>query len=208
MKILIVDDHALVRTGLSAVLRQAVATSVILEAGNFGDALLIAARHVDIDIVLLDLMLPDTRGVDMIEQFGRQFPSLPILVLSSSENEADVRKALDRGALGYVPKSASAVTLMAALRLVLEGEIYVPAFMAKGLAPNPAPETAGLTARQAEILHLIAANVPNKEISHRLAISEKTVKAHVTSIFKALNVANRAQAAQRYLTYNISNSGA
>ncbi len=202
MIVLVVDDHALVREGIAALLRQAWANSVILHAAKAETALeLVAARH-DIDLVLLDLMLPEHTGLDALAAFSRGSPGLPIVVLSSSESPTDVRRALGLGALGYVPKSAPPSTLMAALNLVLSGEIYVPSFMAEQLSTangtgGPAGSVEGfsrLTDRQRDVLRLICAHAANKEIAYRLAISEKTVKTHVTAILKALRVASRADA--------------
>ena len=205
MKFLIVDDHAVVREGVAAVLRQAATETVVLQAHDGVSALSIVAAHADIDVVLLDLMLPGTGGLSVLEDLGRRRPGLPVMVLSSLETASDVRRALALGALGYVPKSANPATLLAALTLVLAGETYVPPFVVQdvearsGAGREEGPRSAGLAAlteRQIEVLGLIGADISNKEIAYRLKVSEKTVKAHVTAIFRALNVVNRAQAAR------------
>jgi len=196
MKVLIVDDHAVVREGVAAVLRQLGPGTEVLQAHDGPSGLALADGHPDLEMVLLDLVLPGVVGLSALEDFGRRHPALPVMVLSSSEAPDDVRGALALGALGYVPKSASPETLLAALRLVLSGEIYVPPFMAR--APAPAASAAALaplTERQVEVLRLLVDEVPNKEIAYRMGLSEKTVKAHVTAIFKALGVSNRAEAA-------------
>jgi DNA-binding NarL/FixJ family response regulator len=116
----------------------------------------------------------------------------PVVILSSSEDPADVRQALAQGAKGYVAKSASARTLVSALRLVLAGEIYVPSLLAQ---MGAAPVIRGpLTHRQIEVLHAICGGLSNKDIGVKLGLSERTVKVHVTAIFRALNVVNRTQA--------------
>jgi DNA-binding NarL/FixJ family response regulator len=128
---------------------------------------------------------------------------LPVIVLSSSENPSDVKRVLNAGALGYIPKSASAQTVLSALQLVLTGNIYVPPLLAHAqeqAANQPAvtlqPSTLDqLTERQIEVLKELRQGASNKEISARLGIAEKTVKAHVAAIFKTLNVVNRTQAA-------------
>jgi two-component system nitrate/nitrite response regulator NarL len=196
MRFLIVDDHPIMREGVAAVLKQAAEGAEVLHAESGAGALAAIAQGPDIDVVFLDLMLPAPGGLAVLEELGERHPGLPIIMLSSSEERADVRRSLALGALGYVPKSASSATLLAALQLVLAGEIYVPPFMAHetGEQGPLAALAAGLTDRQIEVLRLIAADQTNKQIAYQLAVSEKTVKAHVTAIFRALRVANRAEA--------------
>jgi DNA-binding NarL/FixJ family response regulator len=192
MKVLVVDDHAIVRQGLAALLRQEGPATEVVQAADKAEGLAMVEAHQDLDAVLLDLNLPDG-GLDSIAEFGRRRPSLPIIILSSSESPSDVRRAIGLGALGYVPKSATPETLMSAVRLVLGGAIYVPPLV---LAGEPAaPPVQPLTARQREVLQALATGASNKEIGRRFGLSEKTVKAHVGAIFRALGVANRTQAA-------------
>jgi DNA-binding NarL/FixJ family response regulator len=198
MRFLIVDDHPIMREGVAAVLQQAVEGAEVLHAETGADAFALIAGRPNIDVVFLDLMLPDPGGLAVLEELGGRHPGLPIIMLSSSEEPTDVRRALALGALGYVPKSASSATLLAALRLVLAGEIYVPPFVVHD-AREHEPSVAGtagaaLTERQIEVLRLVANDQTNKQIAYQLAVSEKTVKAHVTAIFRALRVANRAEA--------------
>lgn len=196
MKALLIDDHAMVREGVTAVLRQAFPMGSILQAADVAAAITLAADHEDLELVVLDLFMPGLSGIAALAAFVDAHPAVPVIVLSSSEDAGDVRAALATGALGYVAKSASPATLLAAVRLVLDGEIYVPTFMA-GSSNAPAPERlAALTARQRDILNLVVADASNKEIAHRLTISEKTVKAHLTAIFRTLNVASRGEAAR------------
>ena len=202
MKVLVVDDHPVVRDGLATLLRQLGPDTAVLEAGDAAQALALVAQHADLDIVVLDIVLPGLDGLDAIAEFGRARPELPVIVLSSAEDAHTARRALAHGALGYVPKSASRHTLLAAVRLVMSGEIYVPALILGDVlsAPAPARVEAGrgasaLTDRQIEVLRLLAAGRTNLTIAVELGLSEKTVKAHVTAIFKAMNVVNRTQAA-------------
>jgi DNA-binding NarL/FixJ family response regulator len=201
MKVLIVDDHAIVREGLTALLVQAEPGAEILQASGSLDALEVLTANADLDVIVLDLTMPGMDGMWALPAFYRLRPGLPVIVLSSSENPDDVRNALAAGAMGYVTKSASPRTLVAAVRLVLAGSIYVPPLMAApGQRPQPAsePPTDGpLTARHKDVLELLAAGKSNKEIGLALGIAEKTVKAHVTAIFRSLNVVNRTQAAMR-----------
>jgi DNA-binding NarL/FixJ family response regulator len=202
MKLLIVDDHAILREGLVALLQQFEPGADVLQASGTMEGLRLAEAHPDLDAVFLDLNMPDQGGMEVIPAFAQRCPQLPVIVLSSSEDPSDVRLALKSGAFGYVPKSASPRNILSALRLVLSGEIYVPPLMldlqpvaADGsarVAPEPGER---LTERQTEVLRQLCHGLSNKEISHALELSEKTTKSHITAIFKALGVVNRTQAA-------------
>ena len=202
MKLLIIDDHPVVREGLAALLRQDGSDIIILEAHDAAEGLALAEQHLDLDVVLLDLALPGMGGFPAISELGRHRPGLPVVVLSSSEDPRDVWSALRLGARGYVAKSTSRRTLLDALQFVLKGHVYVPPFAVlagstvSDREDSRAPEAAArLTERQLEVLRLLAEGVSNKEIAQRLDLAEKTVKVHVTGIFRALDVVNRTQAA-------------
>jgi DNA-binding NarL/FixJ family response regulator len=198
MRLLVVDDHQIMRDGLAALLKHVSPDTIVLQARDAVEALTLIDRHNDLDAIILDLLMPGMDGFQAISVFGRKRPDLPVIVLSSSEDPQDARRALASGALGYVPKSASQHELLSAIRQVLNGELYVPAFMANGGTAAPADAHGGadrsLTPRQVEILALMSQGTPNKIIAARLQLSEKTIKAHITAIFKALNVNNRTQA--------------
>jgi two-component system, NarL family, nitrate/nitrite response regulator NarL len=203
LKLLIVDDHPVVREGLAAVLAQLGPDAVVLQVGDAAQALTLVAEHEDLDIVILDIAMPGMNGLQALAEFRRVRPALPVVVISASEDAGDVRQALAKGALGYVPKSAGPHTLVAAVQLVLKGDIYVPPLVlaAAAAGESPEPKTQGrserqaLTERQIEVLKLLSEGQSNKRIALDLGLSEKTVKAHVTAIFRALNVVNRTQAA-------------
>jgi len=203
MKILVVDDHPIYRKGLVALLDQMEPDIALLQANDAAQALVVIAEHDDLDVVILDLLIPGMDGLRAITEFGQIRPELPVIILSSSENPADVRSALANGALGYVPKSAAEHTLISAIRVVLNGDVYVPPFVIvettatqsgtlKTAARSDRPV---LTDRQIEVLQRISAGQLNKVIAADLGVSEKTVKSHITAIFKALNVMNRSEAA-------------
>src|SRR5262249_28417973 len=138
MKFLVVDDHAILRQGLSALLQQMGDDVSILTAADGAAAIAEVEAHDDIDLVLVDLAMPGLGGGEVIEAIGAKRVDLPVVVVSASEDPADVRRSMAHGALGYVPKSADPETLLAALKLVLAGEIYVPALLLREHAgPTP-----------------------------------------------------------------------
>lgn len=203
MKLLVVDDHPLFRDGLAALLRQANPNTQVLQACDSESGMEMAQGTLDLDAVFVDLMMPGLAGEAAVKEFARRRPELPVIVLSSSENPSDVKRVLNAGALGYIPKSASPQTVLSALQLVLTGNIYVPPLLAHAREQGPNPSNAAaptstlgqLTDRQVEVLKQLREGASNKEISTRLGIAEKTVKAHIAAIFKTLNVVNRTQAA-------------
>jgi two-component system, NarL family, nitrate/nitrite response regulator NarL len=203
MKLLVVDDHPVLRGGLCALLLQIEKDVVVLQASAAEEGLSLVAQNPDLDIVILDIAMPGMGGFQAIAEFGRLRPELPVIVLSSSESPKDVRQALAQGALGYIPKSANQHTLLAALRLVMNGDLYIPPLILDEADSVPLPhfrsrESGGkpvLTDRQVAVLRSVGEGHSNKEIAFRLGLSEKTVKAHITAIFKIFNVVNRTQAA-------------
>jgi two-component system nitrate/nitrite response regulator NarL len=202
VKLLIIDDHPLFRDGLAALLRQASPDNVVTPASSAEDALELADEQI-FDAVFMDLAMPGLCGEPAVREFARRHPDLPVIVLSSSENASDVRRVLNAGASGYIPKSATAQTVVSALNLVLSGNLYVPPLMI-GATVQAADRNAAdgprslsqLTDRQIDVLRFLKDGLSNKEISANLGIAEKTVKVHIAAIFKTLNVVNRTQAAK------------
>jgi DNA-binding NarL/FixJ family response regulator len=201
MKILIVDDHALFREGMCYVLAQLAEDVAIVEAGTGAEALQTLESNHDIALVLLDIDMPGHDGFSVLEIFSRQHAALPIVILSASEDRVDMQRALDNGAVGFIPKSMTAPVMLSALRLILTGGVYVP----PALVQSGGNETAAhftalelesvLTTRQREVLIGMVKGKPNKIIAAELALSEATVKAHISAVFKVLRVSNRTQAA-------------
>jgi len=206
VKVLMIDDHHLIRDGMRPVLERLARPGEgldLLEAASFAGGLAEIGRHGDIELVLLDLRLPDVAGFDALARLQREHPELPVVVMSGEDEAGLVREALQRGALGYVPKSSRPEVILHALRLVLSGGTYVPPeIMGGDGTPERAPANAasaglaslGLTPRQAEVLPLLLAGKSNKEICRELGMAEGTVKSHIAAIFKALGVATRVQA--------------
>lgn len=193
MKIIVADDHPLARAGLARLLAGLAADAEVLEAADFPSVKETLAAHPDADLALVDLAMPGMTGAASIESLAKCSPSVPLVVVSASDNPRDMREALAAGAAGYVPKNADPRHLLGALRLVLSGGTYIPPQLAhappQALVPPPA-----LTPRQREVLAALIEGRSNKEIARELALTEQTVKGHLLAIFKALNVRNRVQA--------------
>ncbi len=203
MKILVCDDHAIFRDGLRTVLADIESDVELLEAAEATAALATAEAEPDLDLVLLDLEMPGMDGQTGLRRFRSEHPTLPVVIVSASDDATRMRAAIDAGASGYIPKSSGRQELLAALRLVLAGGVYVPR-EALGAPAQGAAEIAAarrreraqnLTERQIEVLSLIARGLTNREICGVLSIAEGTVKAHVGAIFEALEVTNRTEAA-------------
>lgn len=211
VKLLIVEDHALFRQGLRQVLA-ALNDPAVYEAGDCKRALEIAAEVKDLDLVLLDIELPGITGIEGLCEIRKRFPALPVAMLSASEDELTIRSVLDQGAAGFIPKSTQPSVLLAAIRLILDGGVYIPP-LALGAGPSvsvqmvassyavaqPLSESAvapphGLTERQLAVLRLLAQGNSNKRIARALNIAEGTIKIHMAAIFRALNVTNRTEA--------------
>jgi len=205
MKVLIVDDHPLVREGVRYTLASLQPEVQVLEAGNADEGLDLAAQHPDLDLIMLDLTLPGLPGLAALEELRQRGCIAPVVILSGSCERADVIAALNAGAMGFIPKLSSSDLMLHALRLVLAGGIYIPP-QAIGMLEGPGIGNAagagepkslqqlGLSERQLQVLALIAQGKPNKVIASDLAIAEPTVKAHITEILRTLQVTNRSQA--------------
>ncbi|MDQ2695021.1 MAG: response regulator transcription factor [Pseudomonadota bacterium] len=200
MRILLVDDHTLFREALLHVLKRFDPAAVIIEAASAPDALRLAGHYHDLDLILLDLKLPEVDGFAVLPQLLAAAATTPVVVLSASENPADVRRALAAGAAGYVPKTCTCHELLNALRLIMAGEVYVPPSLLAALdtaappADIPPEDAAGLTPRQLDVLRLMGLGLANKVIARRLDVAEGTVKLHVAAIMHALHVHNRTHA--------------
>lgn len=197
-KILIVDDHALVREAMAQSLARLQPGLVCVEASSADQALACLESDAGLDLAVIDLMLPDMNGFSLLAVLGKRFPDVPAVVVSAIDDEASVRRAIKAGASGYVFKSSSSQVLLQALRVVLDGGVHLPearsvAQPAKR-ASMSASERYGLTAAQGRVLELLAAGKSNREIADLLGVSEGTVKVHMTANFRALGVSSRAQA--------------
>lgn len=200
MNILLADDHVLFRDGLCLVLGQLGGGVNLLVAGSFEDALAQAGQCADLDLALLDLNMPGMIGAQSVARFRQAYPAVPVVVVSASENAGEIQRVLDAGAAGYIPKSSTARVMLSALRLILDGGVYVPPVVLDlpnhGASPNPRPDAlAQLTDRQLEVLRLLLQGKANKVIARELNLSEGTVKVHLAALFRALDANNRTEAA-------------
>ena len=202
MCILIADDHPLFRAALRSAVTQAEHRAEIVEAEDLAGVLATLEAAPDTDLVLLDLHMRDSHGLTGLAALRAQFPAVAVLVVSASEDIAVVRRALDHGAVGFVPKSTPPADIIVAIRSVLDGERWVPSALARALdaaASDPADAAlaarlARLTGQQFRVLAQIGEGRLNKQIADSLGIQERTVKAHVSAIFEKLGVRNRTQA--------------
>jgi DNA-binding NarL/FixJ family response regulator len=196
MKILLVDDHALFRDGIALVLERLGAPLELLEAGAGAEARACVASHRDLDLVLLDVALPDEDGLETLRALRETAPEVPVIVLSALDSHTAIARALALGAQGYIPKSTSSDVMLGAIRLVLSGGLYLPPTLLEPETTAPAPPSPEipLTVRQAEVLQLVTQGLQNKEIGVRLGIAESTVRVHVTALLKLLGVGNRTEA--------------
>lgn len=199
MKILVSDDHALIREALHHLLRQVDAGVEVIESHDCQTTRDKVAQFADLGLLLLDLKLPGVGGMALLNEFRRDYPTLPIVVLSGTEDSGTVREVLARGAMGFIPKSASNEVMLGALRLVLSGGRYVPPEILAhdGSDRLDAPqslEALHLTDRQFDVLRLIVQGKSNKLICRELGLAEPTVKIHVTAVLRALKVSSRAEA--------------
>lgn len=201
---LIVDDHALIRDALRGVLARFDEIAEIIEANAATQAERLLAENPIIDLVLLDIALPDRDGMDLLHTIRADYPSVSVVMLSGTEDRNAMTAALEAGASGFIPKSATRDIMHNALRLVLSGGIYVPPeILSRPHVPpreDSPPISAraglelGLTERQIEVLRFMMRGKSNKEICRELGIAEPTVKNHVTAILRALNASNRTEA--------------
>jgi DNA-binding NarL/FixJ family response regulator len=208
MKILVVDDHVLIREALRGVLRELKGdAAVIIEAADSRHAMSQIGQNPDVELVLLDLGLPDRDGFEILAELAERYPTISVVVHSAHQDRERVMKALDLGAIGFIPKSARREVLLGAFNLIFSGSIYIPPEILDRRQPVPASPSAsaapkrkvsaaelGLTERQMEVLALMMQGKSNKAICRVLDLAEPTVKIHVSAILKVLKTANRTEA--------------
>jgi DNA-binding NarL/FixJ family response regulator len=202
MKILIVDDHVLIREAMRGVLKGLKEDAVVMEASDCRQAMQLIEKHPDFSLVLLDLSLPDRDGFAVLGDLRDRYPAISVVVLSAFHDHENVVRALKLGAQGFIPKSGLREVMVGALQLVFSGGIYIPPEILRHSEPAPKPHRPtpkfvsdiGLTERQIDVLTLMMQGKSNKLICRALQLAEPTVKNHVTAILKALQVTNRTEA--------------
>ncbi|MFL6548290.1 MAG: response regulator transcription factor [Povalibacter sp.] len=190
MKILIVDDHPLFRAGFHAVLEQSALDAAVLSVSSIQEALQILQRDSDVGLVLLDVHLRGDDGFNALKVIGTKFPTTACIMISGDEQDGIAARAVAAGASGFIPKSFTADEMVAAIQKVLAGDVFVP----EKARDTHAGESGALTLRQLEVITMLGRGCSNKEIARALDVAERTVKAHVSAVFEALNVRNRTQA--------------
>ena len=189
--VLVVDDHPVVRDGLNAIISSEPDMQVVGEAGTGVDAVT-AYLDVHPNVVLMDLLLPDISGAEAIRRICAQSPNARIIVLTTVDGDEGIYRALEAGARGYLLKDMVRRELIQAIREVAGGRRYIPAQVGARIAENlPRPD---VTAREIEVLQLIASGLKNKEVAYRLGVSEATVNAHIKHILSKLNASDRTHA--------------
>jgi DNA-binding NarL/FixJ family response regulator len=213
--LLIADDHPLFRAALRLAASESLPDCRVKEVADLSGALAALATEPDTDRVLLDLHMPGSQGLSGLAALRGQHPGVAVLVVSAHDEPHIVRRALDHGAAGFIPKSASPAEIGEAIRSVLDCGNWLPPTLAAAVAALPADPAdtdlasrlARLTEQQSRVLALLAEGLLNKQIADRLAIQERTVKAHVTAIFEKLKVRNRTQAGMLLRSLDLGEPG-
>lgn len=213
LKLLVVEDHALVREGLVRLLGQIERGVTVMESADFESALTVLDNEGEFDLVLLDLALPGIDGFAGLDILRRRYPSMPVAVVSAFDDTPTITRVLNLGASGFIPKAFSGESLLSAVREVLAGNIFRPSGQqgarlddATPVPPSKVsvkPDEIGITDRQAQVLALMVRGLSNRDIADQLDLSEGTVKIHATAVFKALGVNSRTQALVAVARYGI-----
>lgn len=214
LKVIIADDHALVRGGIAMLVRILNENCEVIETNNYEKTLSALSETDNVDLVLFDLFMPGVSSIDDVRALCANWPDVPVVLVTVEENSAMIQEALNAGVSGYIPKSSTPEVTMSAIRLVLSGGIYLPPSAIRGaeiqslqeypfsdaISGNAAQAKVkkSLTKRQCEVLDLIVLGKSNKAIADALGLTPGTVKMHMSRIFKALNVKNRTEAARKY----------
>ncbi len=191
IRLLLVDDHLVVRMGLVAVLARTPDIRVIACAEDGAEALALHRQHRP-DVTLMDMRLPDADGAEVTARLKAEFPEARVLILTTFDTEEDIHRAMEGGASGYLLKTADRAEMIAAIRSVHAGEIYLPSELAELLALRES--AAAPTPRQLEVLRLLARGLSNADIARVLGISRDAVKAHLKTLFVRLEVSDRTEA--------------
>jgi DNA-binding NarL/FixJ family response regulator len=197
--LVIADDHPLFRDALRQAVGSVVASARIDEAGSFEELIALLDQDSDVDLVLLDLTMPGISGFSGLIYLRAQFPAIPVVIVSASDDGGTVRQSLDFGASGFIPKRFGVETLRDAIMKVLGGDVWVPTDTDLSSATDPElvrlrDRLVTLTPQQVRVLMMLSEGLLNKQIAYELGVSEATIKAHVSAILQKLGVESRTQA--------------
>jgi DNA-binding NarL/FixJ family response regulator len=197
-RLVIVDDHPLFRGALAQALGSSIGVSEILEAGSLDELIALLATGNPMDLILLDLTMPGVQGLSGLLYLRTEHPEIPVVIVSASEDAVTIRRAIEFGASGYVPKSLPVEQIRQAVRNVLDGAVWTPPEIEMGRADAAAGSAIArlstLTPQQVRVLMMLGEGLLNKQIAFRLSVSEATIKAHVSAILQKLGVDSRTQA--------------
>lgn len=204
MKVLIADDHALFRDGLSLHLEQIDPQAVIFQAGNFSQAMKIIDDEKKLDLIIIDLDMPDMNWEEALREIREKTSGARLVIISATEDSRSIRKSMEYGISGYIPKRSDTKVLTGALKLILDGGTYLPpsvldtGHISSGYNPNKTggfyAKSKTLTNRQSQVLELVAQGMSNKQIAYEIGVSEATVKLHINALLRAVGATNRTQA--------------
>ncbi len=199
MHLIIADDHPLFRGALRQAVSSIVSSVEIDEAGSFEELTGLLERGADVGLVLLDLSMPGISGFSGLIYLRAQYPAIPVVVVSATDDPETIRRSMDFGASGFIPKRFGVETLRAALATVLAGDIWIPSDVDLNAAADPEmaqlrDRLVTLTPQQMRVLMMLSQGLLNKQIAYELGVSEATIKAHVSAILQKLGVESRTQA--------------
>lgn len=215
MQILLADDHTLIRENLVTFLKNLDPNALIHEAGTFPEAEKVIAQNSPLDLVILDLKMPGMVGFSGIRKLHEAYPDTPIVILTGSTLRQDILGAIENGARGFIPKTIGGKAMVNALKLVLSGEVYIPATLLTETHQQEYPDAnvdnptlTSLTAREREVLSLLAEGQSNKAIAIKLSLKEVTIKAHLQNVYRKVGVNNRTQAVSAAIKIGLVDSPA
>lgn len=197
--LVIADDHPLFRDALRQAVASVISSVRIGEAGSFEDLTSLLEQDAEVDLILLDLTMPGISGFSGLIYLRAQYPAIPVVIVSASDDGATIRRSLDFGASGFIPKRVGVETLRDAIIKVMDGDIWVPPDTDLSAASDPdmtrlRDRLVTLTPQQVRVLMMLSEGLLNKQIAYELGVSEATIKAHVSAILQKLGVESRTQA--------------
>jgi len=198
-RLVIADDHPLFRDALRQGIATVLTSAKIDEAGSFEDLTTLLERDAEVDLILLDLSMPGINGFSGLIYLRAQYPAIPVVIVSASDDVGTIRRSLDFGASGFIPKRFGVDTLRDAIVKVMEGDVWVPPDVDLSSAADPdmtrlRDRLVTLTPQQVRVLMMLSEGLLNKQIAYELGVSEATIKAHVSAILQKLGVESRTQA--------------